>query len=197
LSSLGIDFDKLRFLQALEHGASSPSTATQPIIGGDTSVTLTSASTLQSLGVAVTPLGSATVDTSGTPVAAFPITGGTEGPGSGVDVILHQGSGLELSDSKGTLDLRDLLIDTQNGVIDANVSVNGKLVGNVAVFDIGLDGSTLTLTPTAAGVANQALGTTAITPSVVIGSASLSPVALPAGAVSWLSSASGWVGLPG
>ena len=35
-----------------------------PVIGGDTAVTLTSADTLDSLGVSVSPLGSATVSTS-------------------------------------------------------------------------------------------------------------------------------------
>ena len=141
-----------------------PTSGTEPIGGGNTAVSLTSATTLQTLGVSVTPLGSASLHTGGTtPVAEFPITGGTEGPGAGNDVILHQGSGLELSDSAGTLDLRDFLIDTQNGVVDANVTVNGQSAGNLAVFDIGSDGASLTLTSAAAGVVNTVLGTSAIT----------------------------------
>jgi hypothetical protein len=151
-----------------------------PIIGGATDISLTSAPALQSLGVTVTPLGSAALDVSGTtPVARFQITGGTEGPGAGNDVILHQGGGLELSDSSGSLDLRDFLIDTLNGVVDANVTVNGQSAGNLAVFDISADGSSLTLTATAAGVVGQVLGTTAITTATVIGSAAPSPAALP------------------
>ncbi len=150
--------------------------ATHPVIGGDTKVTLTSANTLQSLGVTVTPLGSASVDASGpSPVADFPITGGTKGPGSSL-VILHQGSGLELADSVGKLDLEDFRIDTRNGLVDANVLVNGQSAGNVAVFDIGADGTTLTLTPTAAGVVDETLGTTAVTSDVVIGTATPSPI---------------------
>jgi hypothetical protein len=153
---------------------------TRPILGGDTAVTLTSAATLASLGVDAAPLGAATLDASGAaPVADFPITGGTVGPDSSL-VILHQGSGLELSDGAGTLDLRDFLIDTKNGVVDANVLVNGQSAGNVAVFKIGADASTLTLTPTAAAVANQALGTSAFSPDTVIGTAAPWPVALPA-----------------
>ena len=149
---------------------------TQPIVGGDTAVTLSSAATLESLGVTVAPLGLAALDTSGTdPVADFPITGGTAGPGSDA-VLLHQGSGLELSGSAGTLDLQDFRIDTQNGVVDANVTVNGESAGNVAVFAIGADGATLTLTPAAAEVVDQTLGTTAITSDAVIGSAAPSPV---------------------
>ena len=156
------------------------SSAANPIIGGQTAVTLTSAPALQSLGVTVTPLGSASLNASGTtPIADFRITGGTEGPGAGNDVILHQGSGLELSDSNGSLDIRDLLIDTHNGVVDANVTVNGQSAGNLAVFDIGSDGTSLTLTAAAAGVVDQVLGTSAITSSTVIGTAAPSPVALP------------------
>ena len=151
---------------------------TRPILGGDTAVTLTSAATLTSLGVSATPLGAATLDASGaTPVADFPITGGTAGPGSDL-VLLHQGSGLELADSAGTLDLSDFRIDTRNGVVDANVSANGQSAGNVAVFSIGADGTTLSLTPTAAGVANQTLGTGAFSSDTVIGTAVPWPVAL-------------------
>jgi hypothetical protein len=189
--SLGILNHLLKFIQP-------PSDfAANPIVGGDTAVTLTSAPALQSLGVTVTPLGSASLDTSGTtPVADFPITGGTEGPGAGNDVILHQGSGLELSDSNGSLDLKDFLIDTQNGVVDANVTVNGQSAGNLAVFDIASDGASLTLTPTAARVVDQVLGTFAITSSTVIGTAAPSPVALPGGLASLLAGLSKNEGFP-
>jgi hypothetical protein len=146
-----------------------------PVVGGNTNVTLTSAATLASLNVSATPLGTATIDTSGSdPIATFPITGGTEGPDSSI-VLLHQDSGLELADSAGTVDLQDFRIDTQNRVVDANVTVNDTSAGNVAVFGIGSDGTSLTLTPAAATVVDQALGTTAITPDVVIGTASPSP----------------------
>src|ERR1700760_3765105 len=37
-----------------------------PVVGGNTNVTLTSAATLASLNVSATPLGTATIDTSGT-----------------------------------------------------------------------------------------------------------------------------------
>jgi hypothetical protein len=149
---------------------------TQPIIGGSTAVTLTSADTLQSLGISATPLGSATIDASGAkPVAQFPITYGTVGPDSST-VILHQASGLELADATGEVDLQNFRIDTQNALVDADVSINGESVGNVAVFDIGADGQTLTLTSEAADAVDQALGTMAITPDVVIGTAAPWPV---------------------
>lgn len=147
-----------------------------PLIGGTTAVTLTSAETLTSLGVSVSPLGSATVSTSDAgPVANFAITGGTQDDAAGGAVVLHQGSGLELSDTAGVVDLQDFRVDTINGVIDANVSVNGVSAGNVAVFSIGADAA-LTLTATAASVVDATLGTTAITPAVVVGTAAVAPV---------------------
>jgi hypothetical protein len=144
---------------------------TWPVLGGETSVTLTAAPILASLGVSVSSLGSASIDTSGgDPVARFAITGGTEGPGDGTTIFLHQGSGLKLSSRTGALELRDFRIDTENMVVRSNVTVNGAAAGNVAVFDIGPDGS-LTLTNAAAEVARESLGVPAITPDVVIGSA--------------------------
>jgi len=146
-----------------------------PILGGDTSVTLSSASVLQSLGVSVTPLGTASVDTSGaSPIAEFPITGGTAGS-DGNDVILHQGSGLELADQTGTIDLSNFRIDTQNSQVDALVATNGQSDGVLPVFDLGAQG-TLTLTQAAAQAVDTTLGTTAITPETMIGSASPAPI---------------------
>jgi hypothetical protein len=153
-----------------------PYAETQPIVGGETAVTLTSAATLGSLGVGVAPLGSATLDASGAdPVATFPITGGTVGPGSDA-VVLHQGSGLELSATSAWVDLSDFLIDTRNAVVNANVAVNGEDAGNAAVFGIGADGATLTLTSFAAEVLGEVFGTGAITPGLEIGVAAPSPI---------------------
>jgi hypothetical protein len=140
----------------------------QPILTGKTSVYLTSAGTLTSLGVSVEQLGTATFTSSGgTPVANFPITGGTRDLLNGGEVITHQGSGLELKDSTGSVGLTDFTVDTQNGVIDANVTLDGELAGNLPVFDLGpgVFGPTLTLTSAAAGAVDQTLGTSAITSS--------------------------------
>ncbi len=158
---------------------------TKPIIGGETGVTLSSAATLASLGVEVSPLGSATVDTSAPdPIALFPITGGTVGPGDGVSVILHQDSGLELSSGSDQVSLRDLLIDTQNHVVDANVTVNGTAVGNVPVFDIAND-LTLNLTQQSATVLADTFGSGAFTPGLTVGSADPHPIGLPVGPAFW------------
>ncbi len=150
---------------------------TESIIGGETSVDLSSAATLTSLGVTVTGLGSAKIENSnGEVVAVFPITGGTEE--SGGDVILHQGSGLELSDAAGYVKLSDFRVDTNTDIVYADVTTKAGTSSDVAVFDIG-SGAALTLTSAAASVVDTALGTTAITTSVVIGSAAPDPVANP------------------
>lgn len=166
-STLGIDQIRPLF-------SGGPNTQ-QPILGGDTAIQLTAAGTLAALGVTVSGLGTAKLDTSGpTPVADFAITGGTEGP-NGYSAILHQGSGLELKDHAGTLDLRDFLIDTRNGVVNANVATNGKSVGNLAVFSVGADGASLKLTAAAAAAVNATLGTTALNTSITIGVANPQP----------------------
>jgi hypothetical protein len=51
----------------------------------------------------------------GTPVANFPITGGTHDLFNGGEVVNHQGSGLQLEDSIGSVGLTDFTVDTQNG----------------------------------------------------------------------------------
>lgn len=151
---------------------------TQPLIGGETSVTLTAAPALQSLNITVSPLGSGMIDVSSAdPVAQFPITGGTLGPDAGEAVILHQASGLKLSDSGSSVELRDFLIDTQHHVVDANVSANDSLVGNVAVFDLGQDG-TLSLTSDAAGLLDNTFGSSALSAGLPIGFAAPAPTGL-------------------
>lgn len=164
------------------HGSDVPAVTSEflPLVGGETVIELTSAATLASLDVTVGPLGSATIAADGDgAVGSFGITGGTLNGGDGTAVILHQGSGLLLSDAAGTLGLTDFLVDTQNNVVDANVAINGAPVGNAAVFDLGSDGA-LTLTMTAADIVAATLGTEAVTTETVIGFASPSPIALPA-----------------
>jgi hypothetical protein len=110
------------------------------------------------------------------PVANFPITGGSETPTS--DLIAHLGSGLALGNLVGMVELRDFFIDTQNDVVDANVTLNGKSAGNLAVFNLGAKGA-LTLTAGAAAAVNKTLGTTALTTLTPIGSATPGIVAGP------------------
>ncbi|MDO9710643.1 hypothetical protein [Paracraurococcus lichenis] len=153
-----------------------PTTETRPILGGETTVTLTSAATLAALGIQVAPLGSASVDAgAGDPVAFFPITGGTAGDAPGITQILHEGSGLALSTHAGTIELTDFRIDTLFGTIAGDVAVNGYTVPNVALFSLGADGATLTLTPIVAQTVGGVLGAPAVTPDVVIGLADTFP----------------------
>jgi len=172
---LPTSFEEWRLVRDLFHdyGFRGP---TQPIVSGQTDVTLTSAGTLASLGVHVATLGSATLNTSGpNPVAEFPITGGTEQ--SSGDVILHEGSGLALTGAGHTVDLQNFLVDTIHGAVDAHVTIDGKFAGDLAVFNVGA-GGTLTLTSAAAGALDSTFGTSALSASTVVGTASPHPFAL-------------------
>jgi hypothetical protein len=161
------------------------SVAEDPIIGGMTTLTLTGAASLQSLGITETPLGSASMyaEHKG-PVVNFAITGGTVGEDG--TVILNEGSGLELSKGTNSVDFRDFLFDTKNGQVDADVYANGALVVDQygvpaidAVFDIGHD-MKLTLTGPAANELNKVFGTTAFADGTLIGTATTLPIELPA-----------------
>ena len=150
---------------------------TQPIVAGRTLVTLTAGPALTSLGVKVSPLGSAMVRPhGGQPIAVFGITEATE-QATG-DVILHEGSGLQFSNSTGSVQLRNLIVDTIHDVVDADVLVNNKFVGDIAVLTLGAGGS-LALTAAAAGALDTTLGLGgALTAGEVIGSAATHPFAL-------------------
>ena len=77
-----------------------------------TDVTLTSAPTLGTRGITVSPTGTARLDTSGQyPVAMFPITGGFENA-DGSLVIEHDGSDLALSKGMNTVEIGDFFIRT-------------------------------------------------------------------------------------
>ena len=156
-----------------------------PITGGTTTVTLTIASTLGALGASVSPLGTATLNTSGTyPVATFPITGGSTS--STGDMIQHNGSGLEISASNPTtiVNTQNYLVDTANEVIDAAVSENGTSVGTIGLFTLGSSGLTnvpLTLTSGAVTALNTAFGLSgqdALTTSTPIGTLTSTPIAV-------------------
>jgi hypothetical protein len=177
VNPLPISFEELGIVRDFFHDFGFQG-RTQPIVAGQTDVTLTSAATLASLGIHVSTLGSATLKTSGSnPVAEFPITGGTE-QRSG-DVILHEGSGLALNDGPNSVDLRNFVVDTIHDVVDADVSINGKYAGDLGVFNIGAGGQ-LTLSATAAGALDSTFGLshTTLTSSTVVGTAAPHPFAL-------------------
>ena len=76
------------------------------------------------------------------------------------------------------MDLRDFIIDTKKHVIDANVTLNGKAVGELAVFNLGANGA-VTLTAAAADAVDATLHTNAITASTPIGTAVTDPIGGP------------------
>lgn len=150
------------------------------LIGGTTSVTLTSAPTLTSLGLNIAGTGTATITTGsgGVPVANFRITGNTP-----ANLIFHDGSGLIFSAGGNSLAIGNFVINTTTSVITGSVSVNGGAAASgVPLFNIG-QGLTLTLSTQAL----TAFGTTfSLPPNVanslstaVIGTASITPVPEP------------------
>ncbi|MBS1812796.1 MAG: PEP-CTERM sorting domain-containing protein [Acidobacteria bacterium] len=146
------------------------------LVGGVTQVTLTSAPTLTSLGLAVAPTGTATVFTnsSGIPVASFNITGNTPD-----NLIFHDGSGLRFSAGGANLAISNFLINTATNTISGTVMVNGALVGNgISLFNIG-SGLALTLSSQALGAFGSTFGlnqaTVTALSTAVIGTARIIP----------------------
>jgi len=163
-------------------------TAISRLGGVSTSVKLDAgtASALQTLGVAVAPVGSGTFDT-GSATVTFPITGGFAAihgdlgfrPGYIVGSILHQGSGLSFTKGSTAVTVTDFVVDPGNSLLSA--TVGGKpgipllfLDGtNVKVgsdgADVALDGTVARLTDTAASALNQAFGVSAFTAGTPLG----------------------------
>lgn len=136
-----------------------------PIVGGTTAVTLTSAPTLTSVGLAVSPLGSATVSpgSSGIPIAYFGVTGGSIDTDSFAGLIEHEGSGLSLSAGGATIELANFVIDTSALLLSGDVTIGATTLDDVGLLDIGLTGSpftpfSLTLTAAAAGALSSVFG---------------------------------------
>ncbi len=153
-----------------------------PIIGGLTSVTLTAAPTLASVGLAVAPLGSAQVSpgSAGIPIAYFPVTGGAIDTVSFAGSIQHAGSGLSLSNASATVSLTNFVIDTTTSLLSGNVAVGGSGLGVVPLFTIGSSGVatspfSLSLTAAAAGALSTVFGIPNLT-GAVLGTANTIPI---------------------
>jgi hypothetical protein len=145
--------------------------------GKATNVTLDAgtAKALQTLGVAVAPIGSAKFD-SATSTVSFPITGGFAAihsdlgykPGYIAGTVLHEASGLRFSKGNKSIDVTDFVVDPGNSILTA--SSGGKagiplltLDGtNVKVSmegsDVVLQGTVAKLTATGAGALNATFG---------------------------------------
>ena len=166
------------------------------LAGVDTQVTLDAGFVEAITGLGLTPgvTGTATL-TDG--VLAFPITGGN------VDYydpaedyrpyvqgsISHDGSGITLTGGDKVVGLSDFRIDPATSQLFGTVTLNGELVGNdVYIFNLDgstlkplaevdgnavLEGTTVLVSPDAAGLLNETFGVTAVTDQLVVGIAKI------------------------
>jgi hypothetical protein len=163
------------------HGGGNPSILAA---GGETTVALDAGAgaALQSLGVAVAPLGTATAGPSG---IAFPITVAKLDGKTLAGRIGHTG-GLTFSKGSTKVDLRRFTIKiSDKPALSGIAAVNGKVVGRLDLFSLDLSklkvdrtdeqltlsGVTLKLTKGAADALNGSFGVTAFTEGLTIGSA--------------------------
>ena len=166
------------------------------LAGVDTQVALDAGFVEAITGLGLTPgvTGTATL-TDG--VLAFPITGGN------VDYydpaedyrpyvqgsISHDGSGITLTGGDKVVGLSDFRIDPGTSQLFGTVTLNGELVGNdVYIFNLDgstlkplaevdgnavLEGTTVLVSPDAAGLLNETFGVTAVTDQLVVGIAKI------------------------
>lgn len=158
------------------------------LAGQSTSVALdaNTAKALQSLGVSVSPVGSAKFDAA-TSTVSFPITGGFAAihsnlgykPGYIAGTVLHEASGLRFSKGNKSIEVTDFVVDPGNSILTA--SAGGKsgipllfLDGrNVKVSsdgnDVVLDGTVAKLTAPGAAALNATFGVTDFTEGMPLG----------------------------
>jgi hypothetical protein len=133
---------------------------TKTIEGGRTTVALSSGfvSALSSLGVTPGTV-SPTLLING--VVNFPVTGGAIDLNTAASQILHSG-GLTLTAGQTNVTLQSFIIDTTGApVITGLVSVDGKLLGRLPLFDLALpSGITLPLKPVLGQILLQGVGVT-------------------------------------
>ena len=147
------------------------------LTGKSTSVTLDAgtAKALESLGVALAPVGSASFDAK-TATVSFPITGGFAAihsdlaykPGYIAGTVLHQASGLRFSKGNKSLEVTDFVVDPGNSVLTA--SAGGK--SGIALLDLDgttLDGTVAKLTRTGADALNATFGVSAFSAGLPLG----------------------------
>lgn len=148
---------------------------------GGTAVILTATPALVGTGVAITPLGSAslTPDASANLIGLFPITGGFLDPDITNANILHNGSGLLLTRGTQTINLENFVIDTTlpTDTIFGTVTVGTTtLPGLVPLFT--LQGVNVFLTSEAGGALATNLGIPNLS-GVQVGFALTNPIPVP------------------
>ena len=175
--------------EATTYNATTDKTAViSRLTGKSTEVTLDAgtAKALTGLGVAVTPVGSATFDAK-TSTVGFPITGGFATIHSDLDfkpgyisgTVIHQASGLKFAKGNKSIEVTDFVVDPGTSIL--TVTAGGKsgiplldLDGtNVKVSkqgnDVVLDGTVAKLTQTGADALNATFGVTAFTAGLPLG----------------------------
>lgn len=166
--------------------ASAPALAQSlPIVGGVTSVSLVAAPVLSGAGLSVGGLGAAQISpgSDGTPLAYFPVTGGSIDTVSFAGSIEHAGSGLSLSNASATVDLTNFVIDTSTGFLSGNVAVGATALGVVPLFSLGSSGIaiapfSLSLTPEAGAALATVFGIPNLA-GALIGNANSIPITAP------------------
>ena len=183
---------------ASEEATPEPIASIPALDGVDTQVTLDAGfvEALTTLGLTPGVLGTATLSDAG--VLAFPITGGNVDyydPEADYrpyvqGEIDHDGSGISLTAGDIVVELTDFRIDPGTSQLFGTVTANGEKVGD-DIFIFNLDGSTLNplatdadgnavlegttvlVSPDAAGLLNDTFGTDAVTDQLVVGIAKI------------------------
>jgi hypothetical protein len=171
------------------YNAATDKTATiSRLTGKSTSVALDAgtAKALGDLGVAVTPVGSASFDAK-TSTVSFPITGGTASihsdksykPGWITGTVIHQESGLKFAKGSKSIEVTDFVVDPGNSILTASaggksgipllfLDGTGVQVGSQG-GDVTLDGTVAKLTSTGADALNATFGVTAFKAGLPLG----------------------------
>lgn len=179
-----------------EEASTEPLAAVDSLTGKQTAVTLDPAflAALKMLMLTPDRVGDATLDAK-TGKIAFPITSGEVTyfkPDSGVTPfvqgeIIHQESGLSLTGGGKVVELTDFVVDPDESMVTAKVTVDGKTaVPSAPVFSLDgstlkplqanasagtavLEGATVSLTSEAAELLNMTFGTEALKESIKVG----------------------------
>jgi hypothetical protein len=153
-----------------------------PVTGGTTAVKLTAAPTLTGAGVTIINLGNTTLSpgSDGIPIAYIPITGGDINTTTFAGTIAHNGSGLRLSSSTGSINLTNFLINTNTLSLTGTVAYGTTSLSNVPLFDLSFGTNpiypfNLKLTAAAGGALSTVLGVPNLT-GATIGIANTLPI---------------------
>ena len=183
---------------ASEEATPEPIASIPALDGVDTQVTLDAGfvEALTTLGLTPGVLGTATLSDAG--VLAFPITGGNVDyydPEADYrpyvqGEIDHDGSGISLTAGDIVVELTDFRIDPGTSQLFGTVTANGEKVGDdIYIFNLDgstlnplaedadgnavLEGTTVLISPDAAGLLNSTFGTDAVTDELVVGIAKI------------------------